>query len=84
MKFKGDQLTFQTGFGEYRYTIKLNPNTRLKQMDWMPPDSHSTIKGLYQLEQDSLKIALPHSPNRPKDLSGDGATRVYILKRIKP
>jgi uncharacterized protein (TIGR03067 family) len=84
MKFGGNKLTFQTGSVEYHYTVRLNPNARLKQMDWAQLGNGSPIKGLYQLDGDSLKIALSHTTDRPIDLSGNGRTRVYILKRISP
>jgi uncharacterized protein (TIGR03067 family) len=44
----------------------------------------TVLKGLYQVEGDSLKLAFADKENDPRPASFDKATKVVIFKRQKP
>jgi uncharacterized protein (TIGR03067 family) len=76
-------------------SIKLDPARSPKTIDTtsifnvlFPNTKGNTLKGIYQLEGDELKLAFPFAPfrERPKEFATKkGSTfGVFIYKRVKP
>jgi len=89
--FKDDKLTIQEGIGRnIEATFKLDAGAKLREIDiTIKRDNESgTIKGLYMLDGDDLKICLPlggPGKERPKEFAtkeGSGLG-ILTLKRDK-
>jgi uncharacterized protein (TIGR03067 family) len=88
--FKGDTLTYVVGEpGATNFTFKLDPTTKPAGFDMTHADGENkgkTLRAVYSLEGDGLKICFGRPDQRPKELtakagSGQG---LYVLKREKP
>jgi uncharacterized protein (TIGR03067 family) len=82
MTFRGNTITQKTSSPKAKAretTFQLNPSSRPKEIDWAL--NAQATKGIYQLENDTLKIAV--APERPKDFAGGNTVYVYTLKRVK-
>jgi uncharacterized protein (TIGR03067 family) len=86
--FKGGKLTYKAKDGDHVSTFKLTPAAKPAQIDLVPEDGDTagkTLKGIYALEKDGLKLCINLDPNgdRPaKFVSADGSRVVLAtLKR---
>jgi uncharacterized protein (TIGR03067 family) len=88
--FKDDTLTFTPGEpGFTNYTYKLDPATKPAGFDMTHADGSDkgmTLKGIYLLEADSLKICFGKTGDRPKEFiaKAKSGQMMYVLKRDKP
>jgi uncharacterized protein (TIGR03067 family) len=88
--FKGDALTFVDDKpGGTKFTYKLDPSTKPAGLDITHADGKKkgeTLKGIYSLEGDSLKICFGKPDQRPKDFTAKAMSGQWILmlKREKP
>lgn len=88
--FSNEKLTFTPGEpGFTNYTFKLDSATKPPSFDMTHIDGKNkgnTMKAIYALEGDNLKICVGKADERPKEFtakakSGQG---MYVLKREKP
>src|SRR5262249_18534833 len=88
--FDGDKLTFRPGEPGYtNYTFKLDQSAKPPAFDMTHADGKNkgtTVKGIYALDGDSLKICFGKGDDRPKSFTTKGKTggAMYVLKRQKP
>ncbi len=85
--FDGDKFIVHENMHREEGTYKLDESKTPKTIDMVTskPQANQTIKGIYQLEGDTLKIAFdPQGPggNRPTSFDPKGAA-VIIFKRTK-
>jgi uncharacterized protein (TIGR03067 family) len=79
---KGQTLTLTAGAGKMDIPFKLDPSKHPKAVD-LDLEEHS-LKGIYQLQDDILKIAWNNKGDRPKAFPTkpkDG-TGMFVLKRV--
>jgi uncharacterized protein (TIGR03067 family) len=87
--FDGRDLAIKAGERDHKGTITLDPGKTPKEIDVVPgdgPDTGKTMKGIYSLDKDELKICLARTGNdRPKTLeaNADGGVLLVTLKRAK-
>ena len=65
---------------------KLNPAAKPKEIDIMPDgDANKTMKAIYQLDGDTLKICLPAGDDRPTEVTGakGSKNKLMVLQRAK-
>ena len=86
--FENDTLTFTPGEpGFTNYTFRVDPTTAPPSFDMTHADGtdkDKTMKGLYSLEGDSLKICFGKANERPKEMTSKSGQMMYVLKRDKP
>jgi uncharacterized protein (TIGR03067 family) len=83
--FKGGKTTLKNrGKPEIEGTWKVNPNKTPKEIDLLAA-GNDVRKGLYQLDGDTLKVAvtIAKKEERPTAFDSQGVA-VMILKRQKP
>jgi uncharacterized protein (TIGR03067 family) len=97
-KAKDDTVTFEAGTihikeknGEHSGTYKLDASQKPPTIDLTPddgPQKGKTLKGIYSLKGDELKICLPHDPDKDRPTkfeSTEGSGLMCVtLKREKP
>jgi uncharacterized protein (TIGR03067 family) len=78
LTFKGDTFTMTDHQGEKEGegTFKLDENKKPKEIDLVVPKQDNpketeTVKGIYQLDGDTLKLAHPTTPGGPRPTSFD-------------
>jgi uncharacterized protein (TIGR03067 family) len=87
---KDDKFILKEGDKDAESSIKLDPSAKPKAIDLTVKegDAAKTIKGIYQLADDDLKICAAGDPNadRPKDFATKPKANVglVVLKREKP
>ena len=74
------KLTVPEWHGRYR----LDPTHKPAHLDWMPAN-RQTLKFIYQIDGDTLKIAgFPHEPTKPRPQAvNDKGVTVWTYKRVK-
>jgi uncharacterized protein (TIGR03067 family) len=95
-KYKGAMVVFdEAGTLELRHNdetkkadFKINPAAKLKEIDITPADGGRTMKGIYELKKDTLRICLDNDPDesqRPTALTPKAGTRqaLFTLERAK-
>ena len=67
--------------------FKLDDTAKPKELDITVKKQEGTMKGLYELDGDTLKLCIPDEPKkgRPKELKADKDTKVAVItfKRVK-
>jgi uncharacterized protein (TIGR03067 family) len=87
---KDDKFILKEGDRDSEATIKLDPSSKPKTIDLTVKegDALKTLKGIYQLGADDLKICAAGDPGaeRPKDFATKPKANVglVVLKREKP
>jgi len=82
--FTDDKMSIKFGDEEDKpATYKLDPSKKPKEIDATRGDK--TLKGIYALEGDTLKICFSEKGERPKEFKADADTRaaVMTLQRAK-
>jgi len=90
-EFTADKMTITTGKDKVVAALKIDPSGKVKQFDLMPeagPDKGKTIKGIYVLDGDTLKLsaASDASKGRPTDFTtkkGSGNVLMVLKKEKK-
>lgn len=89
--FAADQLTVAFKDSKQAAAYRIDPAAQPKAIDITPdegPDKGKTLKGIYVLDGDTLKICAAASPDkdRPKDFAAkkDSGNLLMVLKRDKP
>jgi uncharacterized protein (TIGR03067 family) len=85
--FEGNKATLKDRNSTLKATVELDQTAKPATIDFNIEKDKETIKGIYSLEGDNLKlcIALPGT-DRPKEFAskaGSGETRLLVLKREK-
>jgi uncharacterized protein (TIGR03067 family) len=62
--------------------LTLQPGNSPKQIEWQT--KARKVLGIYQLDGDTLKIAIGRSETRPTDFTPGPDKTVYLLKRVAP
>jgi len=78
--FKGEKLTLSSGGETKEGTFKIDSSKTPKEME-VKVDK-DTDKGIYQIEKESLKLAIGKK-ERPKDFKGGADNIVFSLERAK-
>lgn len=76
--FSGNRYKVDGALEEF--SIALNASKRPKEMEWRVGDAPQSIKGIYALENDTLKFCYDSRPNRFESKSGSGRL-LLTLKR---
>jgi uncharacterized protein (TIGR03067 family) len=82
---KGDTITITDGDDEGKWTFKLDPTTKPKEIDLTSEDKEKSYLGIYELTGDELKIcAVKGRGGRPTEFaSKPGAEQeLIVLKRV--
>jgi uncharacterized protein (TIGR03067 family) len=89
--FEGDKARAKTPNGEHEVTYKLDASQKPAAIDIIPrdgPHKDQTLKGIYSLKDDELKICWAHEPDadRPTKFESTAESHVMLitLKRAKP
>ena len=91
-EIKGEKLILKDGNAtstnkgkEEKATYKINPTTKPKRIDFTPEKETKSLRGIYELTGDSLKVCMAKPGDaRPDEFSGKGEGRLLIvLKRQK-
>ena len=82
--FSDEQAIARIKDEEKKATYKLDPTQKPPTIDWTD-ERGKTLKGIYQLEGDTLKICISEKGNRPKEFKTDAATEtgLVVLRRDK-
>lgn len=87
--FDGRDLAIKLTGQDHKGTVALDPEKKPKEIDVTPgdgPETGKTLKGIYSLGKDELKICLAHTgKDRPKTLDGkpESGNFTVTLKRAK-
>jgi uncharacterized protein (TIGR03067 family) len=81
--FEGDKVLVKSADKDEEASYKLDSSKKPKQFDLTLPGE--MLPGIYDLDGDTLKIALGENKMRPKDFNGkdDSNILVLVLKRDK-
>jgi uncharacterized protein (TIGR03067 family) len=90
--FEGDKIIVKVGEEKRESTFKLDPGTKPKAIDIIPPEGSTEnngkpFKGIYALEDDRLKICfVPDMAERPSEFATKEGYRALLLmlERVKP
>src|SRR5262249_7791608 len=89
--FAEDKITKKGSGRDDDATYAIDPTTKPPTLDLTPQgggDKGRTLRGIYQLDGDTLKVCLAHpdAKERPKELAStkDPKTALMVLKREKP
>src|SRR5262245_72416 len=86
MVFGEDKVTIKFGKDEDKpAAYQLDPSKKPKEIDIMPEGKDKTLKGIYTLEGDTLKMCVSEKGVRPKEFKPDAESKtgVMTLKREK-
>jgi uncharacterized protein (TIGR03067 family) len=89
--FEGDKIIVKVGEEKRESTFKLDPGTKPKAIDIIPPEGSTEnngkpFKGIYALEDDRLKICfVPDMAERPSEFATKEGYRALLLmlERVK-
>ncbi len=85
--FKDDNLEMHKGGETKKASWKIDPSKKPAEIEVTPDDNGRTLKGIYQIEKDTLKICVCGNPDgeRPTEFATkEGEPNVLItLKRAK-
>jgi uncharacterized protein (TIGR03067 family) len=88
--FAGDKVRVELKTSKEEGTYKIDPKKKVKTIDFMPTtgdDKGRTLKGIYELKDDDLKICVAQEPqetDRPEKFKSSGSRIVvYYLTRVK-
>jgi uncharacterized protein (TIGR03067 family) len=89
LTFSGDKVTKkEAGKKEEEGTFRLNDTTKPKEIDLTvpkkgDPTAKMTLKGVYELDGDTLRIGMPKGDEDPRPAAMDKANGVLIFKKKK-
>jgi uncharacterized protein (TIGR03067 family) len=83
MVFKDGKLRSKLGNAKSgaEMPVRLNAAATLRQIEW--ESKARKILGIYQLDKDTLRIAIGRQ-DRPTDFTPGPDKTVYVLKRVRP
>ena len=85
--FAGEKVTMTQNGQEKKGTFKLDPDKKLKEIDLTEDGSGNSMKGIYSIDGDTLKLCFPSGRDgqRPSEFSGkkDAKSALVELKREK-